>query len=631
MLTINRSPGTKILELGGGSRPQVHPTCLGGSDIHIDARQCHTPDGRNTVDKEHDLTVFPWPVNDNEFDGVISIFCLEHCPYTKTLQFLKESFRACKPGSKVLFIIPNTEKQVQWILNNPNGWDGKDFFTSASEKLFGSQDDSVKEQEVFKGSFHAAYFNPITVNDLFQKAGFESIVIKPYGTRETDMAVEAIKPVNVNTPVAQSQQEQLAGNQKVGEGDNEGQVISPVATPQVTYNGPNVASLTSEQRALLFNSKYFDKYPGSKLGYYWDDPHHDIVFRKVLEHKPESVLELGCGRGYILKRIEDVGINCVGFDISKHVKLTKVSSRVFTHDVLTGFAGIELDKGHDLCFSFRFLEYVPEEHIPSLVKEMERTCKRGLHGITFAGQEDGVDSLRCTLKTREWWQGVLPQGHSVYSIAEMQQGNLDPRYVAGDGRTKVNVGCAWTMFHNGWDNIDIIDVAGFAGGYVYKYKQHDAKTGLPYGTGIVDLIYTSHFLEHISYEEGLTFLRSCRRVIRPDGGMRILVPDAELLNRMYLKPYDQFNGNVLSDFDEINGNCAKATTPAGKMWSLLHENHKCCYDADTLCNMLVDAKWEPKVSQFRTAMFPPIEQILKETVEMSYGFSLFIDAVPAKN
>ncbi len=632
MISINRTSDMHLCELGGGSRPVVNPKCLGGNDIHIDARMCTNHEGKQCVDAVHNLVQFPWPSKDNEFDGVIAIFVLEHVSYLQTLNFLKEAFRITKPGGKAVFVVPNTENQVKWILEHQSGWDGKDFFTSASEKLFGSQDDTVKEQEVHVGSYHCVYFNPLIVNNLFEQVGYENILCSPYGERETDLAIQANKPsnsvVNTNAAVAQIPQEHQFSNLKVGEGTPITDQVGvsngkPPAAP--SYSGPNKVDLTTEERANLFARNYFDQYPGSRLGFHWDVPYHEITARKILEKKPESVLELGCSRGYIIKRLEDVGIRCTGFDISKHAYLTKVSSRVFQQDVLVGLPCIQLDKDYDLCFSISFLEHVPEDLLPIVVGEMERTCKRGLHGITFLGQEQYPDSTRCTLRSKEWWQSKLPKDHEVVSVQNLENGVLPDDYVNGDGRTKLSIGTAWTMAHYGWQNIDMIDAAGFAGQYRYNFKRLDACKGLPYGTGIVDLIFSSHMLEHLTYAEGLSFLRECRRVIRPDGGMRLIVPNAEYLMDEYTK-----RSSVFDDFGEVNTNCAIATTSAGKLWALLHEGHASCYDGETLCKMLGEAGWESIVSQFRFSQIPSVRQILKETCEMSYGFSLFVDAIPIR-
>jgi predicted SAM-dependent methyltransferase len=58
----------------------------------------------------------------------------------------------------------------------------------------------------------------------------------------------------------------------------------------------------------------------------------------------------------------------------------------------------------------------------------------------------------------------------------------------------------------------------------------DARRDLPFPSGCVDAIYTSHFLEHLSREDAARFLREARRLLRPDAVIRIVVPDlAEII------------------------------------------------------------------------------------------------------
>src|ERR1700761_2579101 len=136
MFKINKQPGQRILELGGGSARTE------GVDVNVDLVAV---DG---VDFVADFNQ-PLPMKDSEWDAVICRFCLEHLSFLKTLDFLKEVHRGCKDGANVVFTTPNTEKQIEWILSNPNGWDGDNFFISASKVLFGGQD--------AVGNFHSSY------------------------------------------------------------------------------------------------------------------------------------------------------------------------------------------------------------------------------------------------------------------------------------------------------------------------------------------------------------------------------------------------------------------------------------------------------------------------------------------
>lgn len=62
----------------------------------------------------------------------------------------------------------------------------------------------------------------------------------------------------------------------------------------------------------------------------------------------------------------------------------------------------------------------------------------------------------------------------------------------------------------------------------------DVTEGLPVPDGSCECIYSEHFLEHLTVEQGIRFLRDCRRVLRPGGVMRVAMPSvAEPVRRYY--------------------------------------------------------------------------------------------------
>lgn len=219
----------------------------------------------------------------------------------------------------------------------------------------------------------------------------------------------------------------------------------------------------------------------------------------------------------------------------------------------------------------------------------------------------------------------------IVNKEELESGPFPQEVLQGDGKLKLNVGSFITMHHNGWINIDQHDLMDYANHQGYKYMKTDVRNGLPFKTGAVDLISTNHFLEHLTYDEGLRFLRECRRVLKPDtGAMRVVVPDASLLNAMYL---DCDNKRDLSYFDEISDGCAAAKTQAKKLWSLLHEGHQSCYDSDALCEALTDSGFVCSQTSFREWAFNRTGhgQIIKETIEMQPELSLIMEAIPNVN
>ena len=595
MISINKHPGHKVLELGGGNNPNP------ASDCNVDIRP---------GSKVHFTANFdePLPIYDDEWDCVLSVFAIEHIAYPNVPQFIGEIFRILKPSGKAVVVCPNTEAQAQWIIAHSDGWDGKGFFESASCKLFGDQRHGEREGDKNHGiDSHKGYFNPAVVFELFQQAGFVNIVIQPYGERSTDMSVEAMKPLSD----AEKTKQKLEGV------DAEQAILQPASTvaavPVAGLVSPNTANLTSVQRAKLFDRDYFNG--GFYQPFYWDYPKHEITARHVLARKPKSVLELGCGRGYVLKRIQDAGVDVTGIDISVHCHLSRVALNIDLADCFTG-SYLTL---HDLCFSQAFLEYVPEEILPKVFKDMERTCQRGLHGISFAEDVQDFDKNRCTLKSRDWWIQRLPKGHEMFSVEELERGGLPEDYLKGDGKVKLNIGSYMTQFHHGWTNIDQHDLKQFAETHQYNYRQMDVRNGLPYATGSVDMIYHAHFLEHLTYKEGLSFLRECRRVLKPKGLMRNIVPDTyQLIN--------DYRAGFLKNYNELNGGCEKSSTSAEKLWELLLSGHAAIYDSKTLLDMLFEAGFTADDRDFRSS---DSSQMLKETLDVLPHISLYCDAVPA--
>lgn len=70
----------------------------------------------------------------------------------------------------------------------------------------------------------------------------------------------------------------------------------------------------------------------------------------------------------------------------------------------------------------------------------------------------------------------------------------------------------------GWINIDVQPLPGVD-------RVLDVRRGLPFEN--VAAIYGEHFLEHLELEEGLACLVECRRVLAPDGILRISTPNLD--------------------------------------------------------------------------------------------------------
>ena len=91
---------------------------------------------------------------------------------------------------------------------------------------------------------------------------------------------------------------------------------------------------------------------------------------------------------------------------------------------------------------------------------------------------------------------------------------------------KINLGSGPTKGENGWTNIDLLDGADL---------NLDISSGLPMPQDSIEMIYTSHFLEHLDYPTLCRVLKECHRVLRSGCALSICVPDASKFINAYIR------------------------------------------------------------------------------------------------
>ncbi len=76
------------------------------------------------------------------------------------------------------------------------------------------------------------------------------------------------------------------------------------------------------------------------------------------------------------------------------------------------------------------------------------------------------------------------------------------------------------------------------------FRRHDLwldlRNGLPFASESAASIYSSHVFEHFYPDELERLIAACHRVLRPGGGMRVVVPDMAAAVRAYLDGNDRF-------------------------------------------------------------------------------------------
>jgi SAM-dependent methyltransferase len=158
-----------------------------------------------------------------------------------------------------------------------------------------------------------------------------------------------------------------------------------------------------------YDEDYWDR-PGTKSGFAHPYQWHLIgsQFADTAQHiaasfHPATVLDVGCGRGFLVAALRHLGIEATGIDLSAyavgtahpdaadHVRVADV-----TADLLPGPA--------DLVVCFDVLEHLPAETVPTVLTKLAGAASEWIvANIGLDGQDDGSDPSHINLQTRGWW------------------------------------------------------------------------------------------------------------------------------------------------------------------------------------------------------------------------------------
>ena len=91
---------------------------------------------------------------------------------------------------------------------------------------------------------------------------------------------------------------------------------------------------------------------------------------------------------------------------------------------------------------------------------------------------------------------------------------------------KINLGCGERNFGDEWIHID---------GSNYEHIHSHNIVDLPFGENSVDIIYASHVFEYFDRDEANEVLFKWKKILKPDGILRLAVPDFEKYSELYFK------------------------------------------------------------------------------------------------
>ena len=114
-------------------------------------------------------------------------------------------------------------------------------------------------------------------------------------------------------------------------------------------------------------------------------------------------------------------------------------------------------------------------------------------------------------------------------------------------------------------------------------RHANAVSHIPHAGGSVDALYSSHMIEHLDRREAREFLAECRRVLKPGGILRIVVPDLRITVDDYVT-----KGNADVFLDHLQLELDKPHGFRGHLRNILvgGRNHHWLYDGRSISSLI---------------------------------------------
>ncbi|MFH1702689.1 MAG: methyltransferase domain-containing protein [Nitrospirota bacterium] len=117
----------------------------------------------------------------------------------------------------------------------------------------------------------------------------------------------------------------------------------------------------------------------------------------------------------------------------------------------------------------------------------------------------------------------------------------------------------------------------------------DVRKGLPFSDGTIKAIFSSHMLEHMTYEDANLVIKECYRCLCEGGVIRIIVPDLYQIAKRYVDlmvtdPKGEHSYNFLQDLNMQEGSYKGLLKVLHKIFG--HSRHRHMYDEWSLMDLL---------------------------------------------
>jgi len=129
----------------------------------------------------------------------------------------------------------------------------------------------------------------------------------------------------------------------------------------------------------------------------------------VKSFEPETILDVGCGPGMLVKSLREEGIKAFGLDFAPSLK----NKQWLGHDFFVNADAQNIpfpDNSFDLVFSSEFFEHLLPEQVDKVYSEMQRVGSIVVAKIAYEAKLTPQQALKhATNKPYEWWVEKLPE------------------------------------------------------------------------------------------------------------------------------------------------------------------------------------------------------------------------------
>lgn len=161
-------------------------------------------------------------------------------------------------------------------------------------------------------------------------------------------------------------------------------------------------------------SNYTD-YSWERLGNYFQETASHIV----QNFNPKKTLDVGCAKGFLVKSLNNLGVDSFGIDPSDYA-LLEAPEEIKDKLSLGVAQSIDFkDNSFDLVTCFDVMEHIAEKDVYKSLKEMLRVTNKWLIlRVVTKELDDDIDTYHEKIHELEWWHQKIKKAGGIVEATE---------------------------------------------------------------------------------------------------------------------------------------------------------------------------------------------------------------------